>query len=52
MSSEIGENWPEDSFVIFKEKILPKVREEKPDVIIFLGDTSDPLSGMKMNEKM
>lgn len=44
-SSEIGGNWSEDSFTIFKEKILPKVSELKPDIIVFLGDTLDPLSG-------
>jgi len=44
-SSEIGGNWPEDSFVIFKNKILPKVKNEKPDAIIFLGDILDPHSG-------
>ena len=44
-STEIGGNWPEDSFLIFKEKILPKVKEEKPDTVIFLGDILDPHSG-------
>lgn len=44
-SSEIGGNWPEDSFIIFKDKILPKVKNEKPDAIIFLGDILDPHSG-------
>ena len=44
-SSEIGGNWPEDSFTIFKDKILPKVKDEKPDAIIFLGDILDPHSG-------
>lgn len=44
-SSEIGGNWTEDSFTIFKEKILPKVRSEKPDSVVFLGDILDPHSG-------
>jgi len=44
-SSEIGGNWPEDSFLIFKDKILPKVKNEKPDVTILLGDILDPHSG-------
>ncbi len=44
-SSDIGGNWSEDSFIIFKERILPKVKDEKPDAIIFLGDVLDPHSG-------
>ncbi len=44
-SSEIGGNWSEDSFIIFKEKILPKVKDKKPDAVIFLGDILDPHSG-------
>jgi len=44
-SSEIGGNWPEDSFIVFKDKILPKVKNEKPDAVIFLGDILDPHSG-------
>jgi predicted phosphodiesterase len=44
-SSEIGGNWSEDSFIIFKEKILPKVKEEEPDAVVFLGDILDPHSG-------
>jgi len=44
-STEIGGNWSEDSFIIFKERILPKVMEENPDAIIFLGDILDPHSG-------
>ncbi len=44
-SSEIGGNWPEDSFAIFSEKILPRVKDEDPDVVIFLGDVLDPRSG-------
>lgn len=44
-SSEIGGNWPDDSFAIFKDKILPRVKSEKPDVVIFLGDMLDPHSG-------
>ena len=44
-SAEIGGDWSEYSFTIFKERILPKVMNEKPDVIIFLGDILDPHSG-------
>lgn len=44
-SSEIGGNWSDDSLTIFKEKILPKVKDEKPDIVIFLGDILDPHSG-------
>ena len=44
-SSEIGGNWPEDSFTIFKEKILPAMKSKEPDAIIFLGDVLDPHSG-------
>ena len=44
-STEIGGNWSEDSFVIFKERILPRIMHEKPDAIIFLGDILDPHSG-------
>ncbi len=44
-SSEIGGNWPEDSFLIFKDKILRRVMDEKPDIIILLGDILDPRSG-------
>ncbi|MFX0182944.1 MAG: exonuclease SbcCD subunit D [Candidatus Hodarchaeota archaeon] len=44
-SSEIGGNWSNDSLIIFKEKFLPKVKGEKPDVILLLGDILDPHSG-------
>lgn len=44
-SSEIGGNWSEDSFVIFEDKILSKIEEEKFDAAIFLGDILDPHSG-------
>lgn len=44
-SSEIGGNWSEDSFIIFERRILPKIKDEKPDAVIFLGDTLDPHSG-------
>jgi predicted phosphodiesterase len=44
-SSEIGGNWSDESLTIFKEKILPKVKDEKPDIVIFLGDILDPHSG-------
>ena len=44
-SEEIGGNWSEDSFTIFKDKILPKLKEEGPEAIIFLGDLLDPHSG-------
>lgn len=44
-SSEIRGNWPEDSFTVFKERILPTIRSEEPDVVIFLGDVLDPHSG-------
>lgn len=44
-SSEIGGNWSEDSFTIFEKKILPKIKNEKADGVIFLGDTLDPHSG-------
>lgn len=44
-SSEIGGNWSEDSFAIFKKRILPKVKDEKTDVVLFLGDILDPHSG-------
>jgi len=44
-STEIGGNWPEDSFIIFKDRILPKINNEKPDITILLGDILDPHSG-------
>jgi len=44
-STEIGGNWSEDSFDIFKDRILPGISEEQPELVIFLGDTLDPLSG-------
>lgn len=44
-SSEIGGSWPQDSFEIFKNKIMPKIVPEKPDLTIFLGDILDPHSG-------
>lgn len=44
-SSEIGGNWAEDSFEIFKSKILPAIEKEKPVATIFLGDILDPHSG-------
>ena len=44
-SEEIGGNWSEDSFTIFKDRILPKIKDENPDVVIFLGDILDPHSG-------
>jgi len=44
-STEIGGNWPEESFIIFKDRILPRIREEKPDILVFLGDVLDPRSG-------
>jgi len=44
-STEIGGNWPEESFIIFKNKILPRVKDEKPDILIFMGDVLDPRSG-------
>lgn len=44
-SEEIGGNWSEDSFTIFKDRILPKLKDENPDVVIFLGDILDPHSG-------
>lgn len=46
-SNEIGGSWAEDSFKIFQEELLPKVAEEKPDLIFFLGDILDPLSGKR-----
>ncbi len=44
-STEIGGNWAEESFIIFKDRILPRIRDEKPDILIFMGDTLDPRSG-------
>jgi len=44
-STEIGGNWSEESFIIFKDRILPRIREEKPDILVFLGDVLDPRSG-------
>jgi len=44
-SSEIGGNWSEDSFLIFRDRILPGVKKAKPKAVIFLGDTLDPHSG-------
>jgi len=44
-SSEIGGNWVEDSYVIFKERILPMVKDAETDAVVFLGDTLDPHSG-------
>lgn len=44
-SSELGGNWPKDSFTIFKEKILPKIEKIEPEIVVFLGDTLDPHSG-------
>jgi len=44
-SSEIGGNWPEDNYHIFKDRILPEIKKEKPDAVIFLGDILDPHSG-------
>jgi predicted phosphodiesterase len=44
-SSEIGGNWVEDSYVIFKERILPVVKDAETDAVVFLGDTLDPHSG-------
>ncbi len=44
-SSEIGGNWPEDSFTIFEQNILPAIENEEPDMVIFLGDILDPHSG-------
>ena len=44
-SSEIGGNWADESLLIFKDKILPEVKNEKPDIVVFLGDILDPHSG-------
>ena len=44
-STEIGGNWAKDSFIIFKERILPRIKAEDPEIIIFLGDILDPHSG-------
>ena len=44
-SSEIGGNWSQDSFSIFKDEVLPKVKSERPDVTVLLGDILDPHSG-------
>lgn len=41
-SSKIGGNWSKDSFTIFIEKFLPRMKQENPDMIVFLGDTLDP----------
>ena len=44
--SEIGGNWPEDSFRIFTEKILPAIKENNPDAVIFMGNIIAPPSGL------
>lgn len=44
-STEIGGEWSEDSFNIFRDDILPKIKQINPDLTIFLGDILDPSSG-------
>lgn len=44
-SSEIGGDWPSDSFLIFEQRFLPEIKKENPDIIIFPGDILDPHSG-------
>lgn len=41
-SGDIGGNWSEDSFQIFKRELLTSLKQQKPDICILLGDILDP----------
>ncbi len=44
-SSEIGGNWVEESYRVFKDIILEDLIKKHPEALIFMGDTLDPHSG-------